>query len=171
MKLDVLEQAIENEEVEADEQQAVDVIEDIDLSVTHKKRFRIDGDSSKIIELNTSDMGIVMRLQEVYPKLTKLAEDAAANIEVDDEGHTDLETSAKVLKKIDEKMREYMDYLFDSSISEKCVDGGTMWDPFNGKFRFEHIIERLAKLYGDNFRKEFNGLSRRMKKHTAKYTK
>ena len=47
-----------------------DVI-DIDLSPTKKKSFRIDGDNSRIIYLNTSDVNIAIRLEELYPKLLK----------------------------------------------------------------------------------------------------
>ena len=42
---------------------------DIDLSVTRRKVFRINGDNSKLIYLNTSDLGIFSRLNEEYPEL------------------------------------------------------------------------------------------------------
>ena len=51
-----------------------------------------------------------------------------------------------------------------------CVDG-SMYDLFNGKFRFEHIIEKLSDLYGNNMKDEFKAVNARVKKHTAKYTK
>ena len=44
---------------------------DIDLSAIRKKRFRIDGDNNRFIELNTSDMNILQ--PESMIQLTALA--------------------------------------------------------------------------------------------------
>lgn len=155
-----------------------DGIQDINLSVIRKKRFRIDGDDSRILELNTSDLNILARLREAYPKLVTLANDAFAQIpEVDvqpesydfmtDEGTTKV---IEALKDADEKMRELMDYIFDSNISELCAPSGSMYDPLNGKFRFEHILDTLANLYEADVSAELNRISSRVKKHTSKYT-
>lgn len=145
----------------------------IDLTATRKKKFRVLIDEDKepeILELNTSDAGIINRLNEVYPKLTKLANDAYEddNLNADD---PDLESMGQVLNNIDSKMREYMDYLFDSNVSAICVPSGTMFDPFNGELRFEYIIRSLSTLYGDNFSSEFGKMSKRMQTHTSKYKK
>lgn len=138
---------------------------DIDLSVTKKKQFRIDGDDNRIIELNTSDMTIIERLNEVYPKLESLS---ARTAELSDD---DVEGGIKALKDIDKEMRELLDYTFDSPISSVCAPDGSMYDLFNGEFRFEHIITVLLNLYEDNISKEFNNMEKRINKHTAKYTK
>lgn len=138
---------------------------DIDLSVTKKKQFRIDGDDNRIIELNTSDMTIIERLNEVYPKLESLS---ARTAELSDD---DVEGGIKALKDVDKEMRELLDYTFDSPISSVCAPDGSMYDLFNGEFRFEHIITVLLNLYENNISKEFNNMEKRINKHTAKYTK
>ena len=138
---------------------------DIDLSVTKKKQFRIDGDDSRIIELNTSDMLIIERLNEVYPKLESLS---AKTAELSSD---DIDGGVKALKDIDKEMRELLDYSFDSPISSACAPDGSMYDLFNGEFRFEHIITVLLNLYEENITKEFNSMEKRINKHTAKYTK
>ena len=138
---------------------------DIDLSITKKKQFRIDGDDNRIIELNTSDMTIIERLNEVYPKLESLS---AKTSELSSD---DIEGGIKALKEVDNEMRELLDYVFDSPISSVCAPDGSMYDLFNGEFRFEHIITVLLNLYEDNISKEFNNMEKRINKHTAKYTK
>ena len=70
-----------NAKVEEKVNSVDDNVVDLDLSVIRKKRFRVDGDNNRILELNTSDVGIVSRLNEVYPKLQKLAQDAAGLID------------------------------------------------------------------------------------------
>lgn len=150
-----------------------DVI-DIDLSVSRKKRFRIDGDNDRILELDVSDMSIIDRLEPMYDKLQKLVKDAVNLMGEEDDESDDmqnLEKTAKTLKTVDTKMRKLLDELFDSNVSEVCAPSGTMYDPFNGEFRFEHIIKTLLGLYENNLTNEFNKMVKRMDKHTAKYTK
>lgn len=146
---------------------------DIDLSATRKKRFRIDGDSNRYLELNTSDMGIISRLNDLYPRLQKLSQEAAEK--QFDKQETDNETAlakiSRTLVRIDTQMRQILDEIFDSNVSEVCAPSGSMFDPFNGEFRFEHIIDVLSKLYTNNLNDEFKKMSIKMKKHTSKYTK
>ena len=72
---------------------------------------------------------------------------------------------------IDKKMRDLIDYIFDSKIADKAAPDGSMYDLFNGKFRFEYVIERLLDLYDTNFTKEYEMFMQNISKHTSKYTK
>lgn len=150
---------------------------DIDLSVIRKKRFRVDGDDSRILELNTSDLNILSRLKEAYPKLVELADNAFKTLpEVDStiedyDFMTDKATQETIdaLQNADVEMRKLMDYIFDSNVSEVCAPDGSMYDPINGGFRFEHIINVLAPLYETNVNTELAKMATRVKKHTDKY--
>ena len=141
---------------------------DIDLSVTRKKRFRIDGDDSRIIELNTSDMTILNRLDESERRLKALAE--SANVDLTGEDETDGAVVTRLLA-TDKEMRDIIDYLFDSPIADICAPDGSMYDPFNGKYRFEHILETLFTLYEQNISDEIKKMRKNVRKHTDKYTK
>lgn len=143
-----------------------DVI-DIDLSVTQKKRFRIDGDDNRIVELNTSDMTILNRLDEADKRLKELANYANFELAGDD---TDKDV-VKELLNTDSQMREILDYLFDSPVSDVCAPSGSMYDPFNGKYRFEHIMEVLFVQYEKNINDEIKKMRKNVQKHTDKYTK
>jgi len=135
---------------------------DINLEGIKKQRFRINGDPDAIIELNLSDFGIVERLEQGLEKLedemTKIAD-----ISSDDE-----DLSAK-MKEADTRMREVIDFIFDYPVSAVCAKGGTMYDPKDGKFRYEIIIDGLTKLYQNNINDEFKKFQTRIKKHTDKY--
>jgi len=146
---------------------------DIDLSAIKKQRFRINGDNNKILELNTSDIGIIPRLEETYPKLIALQNKVASLAEINEEADDDtlLSSTAKKLKEIDAGMRESLDYIFQSNVSEICGSEGSMYDPIDGVFRYEHIIERLSKLYENSFESEFAKMKQRVDKHASKYTK
>lgn len=179
VKTDVTEESMnapvtEEEKVDTKVETPADDIQDIDLSVIQKKRFRINGDNSKILELNTSDMRIASRLKEAYPRLNTLMDEVADEFNSIPDDAEDEETLTKVadaVNKIDGKMREEIDYIFDANVSEVCGSDGSMWDPIDGMFRYEHIIDKLAKLYENNLDKEFADMKRRVETKAGKYVK
>lgn len=149
----------------------------IDLSALRKKRFTVDGDESRVLELNTSDFSIINRLSDSYPRLNDLAE-KITNI---DEGITggedeesmkaDVDTLSERLSEWDAEIRNLIDYIFDSNVCEVCCTTGSMVDIINGTFRYEVIINSLMTLYETNINKEVDKLQKRMSKHTDKYTR
>lgn len=145
-------------------------VKSVDLGFVEKRKFAINGDITRLLEICVSDMNIIVRLNEAYPKLQGLvneAQDALGGLD-DDAGLGEL---ADVLVKIDKDMREQIDYIFDTNASEICAPKGNMYDPIDGGFRFEHIIECLAKLYETGLEGEFKKLQTKTAKHTTKYTK
>lgn len=151
---------------------------DLDLSATRKKRLRINGDNTKIVELNTSDVNILSRLSDAYPKLDKLDEKAkeisleADKFNPDDEiDIEEMKSFSSKLKEIDNDMRAIVDEVFDSNVSEVCAPDGSMFDPFNGMPRYSHIITALLNAYEQNISEEAKKLNKNVQKHTRKYTK
>lgn len=153
-----------------------DEVEDINLSAIQKKRFRINGDNSKILELNTSDLGIVTRMSSAYERLVNYMEEVGKILADLPEDDSELSNGrdAEILKQldaIDAEMRKELDYIFDAPVSEVCGYGGSMYDPLNGMFRYEHIMDALSKLYENNLNSEFNAMRKRINAKTSKYTK
>ena len=146
----------------------------IDLSALRKKRFTLDGDESRILELNTADLSIIQRLSEAYPKLEELEHEVSKiteGVEATDETVVqDMNLIATRLRETDGKMRELLDYIFDSNVSEMCAPSGSMYDPIGGQLRYEHLISILIGLYEDNLAQEMKRVQKRVKSHTAKYT-
>lgn len=166
----MLKESTENEILTPVENNVVD----ISIPEIQKQRFRING-NSEILELNTSDMGIITRLEKTYEKLDKLAQEASAELanSISDTGNDDFDEVIKAssaLQKIDKRMRELVDEIFDAPVSRIASPTGTMFDPFNGEFRFEHILKKISELYESNLSKEFDKVNTRMKRHTKKYT-
>ena len=146
---------------------------DVDLSATSKKTFMIKLSENDIrpIELNPSDLMFVKRLNDIYPRLQQSAEKAMTELDIDEDKSTEeiLSKTSEVLTNIDSDMRNAMDELFDTNVSEVCAPAGSMYDPFNGEFRFEIIIRALSKLYENNLDTEATKTMNKLKKHTAKY--
>ena len=148
---------------------------DLDLSVTKKKKFRFDHDDTRIIELNTSDMGIIGRISEAYPKLTALQDKASKMMEGlhDDDAYLedDLKLIGARLSEVDNEMRQIIDEIFNADVSAKAAPDGSMYDPFDGTYRFEHIITLLMSQYEKNLQDEYAKIEHQVKSHTDKYTK
>ena len=128
----------------------------------NKKRFTIDSDENKVIYLDPSDMGILMRIKqfgtdasEVLGTLKDIKED-----EVIDK-----------MNEVDGKLRTILNTLFDYDVCSVCVPTGTLLDAVNGQFKFEIIVDGLSKVYAENITKEMQAVTKKMSEHTKKYTK
>lgn len=149
-------------------------IQDVDLGFVEKRKFRIGGDYNRILELNVSDMNIYSRFTKAYPQLQELSDDATkkvSSISVETDDDEALKQVSDILEEIDNKMRDLVDYIFDTNASEVCAPSGNMFDPVNGSFRFEHIISTLSKLYLTGFEDEVEKFKKKTAKYTNKYTK
>ena len=150
---------------------------DIDIKVAEKKKFRINKDDSKILELNTSDINIITRLAEAIPKLDELQTRSVGlldGVELDKDGGLTEDEMLKIgetLKAIDNDMRDLLDFIFDSNVSEILASNGSMYDPFEGSYRFEYIVDKLLDLYDNNLKNEYTAMNEKVSKHTDKYTK
>lgn len=135
---------------------------DLQIDAVERTQIRINGRNDCILELNLSDLGIAERLEKGYERLqesiTKIA-----NMDVDASNFTE------TLKQADKDMRETMDYIFDAPVSEVCAKDGTMYDPKDGQYRFEAIIDALTKLYENNINEEYKALKKRVKQNAEKY--
>ena len=139
----------------------------LDLSETARTKIWVNGDNTKVLELNLTDMGVMSRLQDSYPKLDELTAEVKnlASADISDE------EIVETFKKIDKQMRDIVDNIFDFPVCDVCCDGGSMYDPVGGQLRFEYIIDRISKLYETSLNEEFKRMQAKVKTHTAKYTK
>jgi len=159
-------------EVKEEEAVVEQNIIDLDLGAIEKKRIRINGDNTKIIYINPSDLNIFARFNEAYPKLKELEEEMTTlGLESEDPTEEEMSAFVESLKSIDQKMREYVNFIFDTDVCTACADGGSMYDPFDGKMRYEHILEALSGLYESNFTSEIKKMRARVSKYTSKYHK
>lgn len=147
----------------------------LDMRDAARTKIWVNGDCRKIIELNLTDMGIITRFSDTYPKLLALQDEISQMIEdgkpEDMDSMDDITKFAEQFKSIDKKMREYVDYIFDYKVSDVCSDGGSMYDLVaGGWWRFEYIIDKIGKLYNQKFGDEMKKNDKRMRMHTDRYT-
>ena len=150
----------------------------LDLSETARTKVWVNGDCTKVLELNLTDLNIVTRAKDAKDKLDELQAEAIelASVEVpnsieSEEDEKKVDEAIEKFRAIDKKMRALVDGIFDFGVCEICCDGGSMYDPINGQYRYDYIIDKIMKLYGDQWEKEKNLREKNIQKHTAKYTK
>lgn len=146
---------------------------DIDLTATQRRKFRINGDNSRIIELNPSDLSIITRIDEADKKLQQCVKDLQSLASASTDTDEDIKNLGAQFKKVDKKMRDLIDYIFQSNVSDVCVPEGqgSMYDPFDGKYRYEHIIEALMNFFEHNIQNEYARMKTAVATKTSKYTK
>ena len=93
---------LQEKEVQTSDSQIQDDIIDVEIKPIKRKRFRLNGDNNKIIELNTSDLNISVRLEKGWEELQKLA-NSVANVD------TDKEDFSTLSQEYDKKMRDELD--------------------------------------------------------------
>lgn len=143
---------------------------DIDLSATARRKFRINGDNTKLVELDPSDLSIITRIEAAdreFEKCVKELEELAGSSTETDEEINEL---GRKFKNIDNRMRKILDNVFQSNVSEVCAPTGSMYDPINGKFRYEYILEALMNFYQTNIQNEYRKMKVNVAKKTSKYT-
>ena len=150
----------------------------LDLSETARTKIWVNGDCTKVLELNLTDLGIIGRAKDAMKELDELQAEAnsLASAEVPDSFETEEDNQKfdEVIEKfrdIDKKMKNLVNKIFDFDVCDICCDGGSMYDPIGGQYRYEYIIDKLMALYGNSWEKEKKLSQDRMKSHTAKYTK
>ena len=149
----------------------------LDLSRTRKKRITIDGDENRVLELNTSDFGIITRLESIYSELNTLGDTILEFVEAeakadDTDDLSQIHRYSEKFKEVDGKMRKLLDDLFQSNVSDICcpVGTGSMYDMFDGEQRWEIILEQILNLYSDSIRAESEKTKNAVKSHTSRYT-
>lgn len=135
----------------------------IELSIKHpRQKVRINGDDNAILEINLSDMHTLSRLEDNYPKLNACIEKVKQLSDIDTTNDAGVQELTSKFKAIDDEMRTIVDDIFDANVCEVCVPTGSLYDPFEGQFRFEYLIDALSGLYETNLKSEFNKMKKRV---------
>ena len=146
---------------------------DISINGIGKKKIRINGDDNKILLLNTNDNNVVVRYTDVYPKLKELENDfkELGELKTETEDIDSFTAFANKARDIDTKMRDSLDYIFNSNVSEVCSDGGSMYDFLDGGImRWEAILTSLIGLYTETINRNAEQ-AKKVKQLTSKYIK
>ena len=141
----------------------------IELNISSKKEYTINGDKEKVIKLNPNDMGIVARTSDAIAMINELEEKYRKLFTSEEPTDDELATFTAQFKEIDAGLREAVNFLFDYDVCSVCAGDGSMLDPQDGEYRYAVIINTLMTLYQDTISRETDKLIATMKKKVDKY--
>ena len=147
----------------------ININNNINLGI-RTKTFTIDGDANRTIEIDPSDMGVIGRLDDAIPQIdTILNEFVEKGKQMAEDGGTGFGIA---LRELDGRMRTIINTIFDYDVCSVCVPKGTLFDVVADadKFKFEVLIEGLAKVYETTIVGDLQRVQNRMTEHTKKYT-
>lgn len=143
-------------------------VKNLSFGLPKRKKFSIDGDESRFVELDTGDTGIVARwnvVQEYLMKSAQELEELSSMVQNDEQAMF----VSKRFQEIDAGAREKLNYLFDADVCTPIAGNGALIRYINGEPLFLLIVETLAPLYEADIKAEYEKSRKRIEKHTAKY--
>lgn len=146
-------------------------IKSLKFGIPKRKRFSIDGDPERFIEIDTGDTGIVTRWNEIEPWFVDVSKrlEAVENIGPDSDKSNEIIGD---IAKLDKELREKLNMLFDADVCTPIAgEHGSLIRTVDGEPLFYLILDILVPLYEADIKVEVAKSQKRIAKHTDKYVK
>lgn len=147
--------------------------ESLSFGRSHIRHFAVDDDENHVIDIDTTDTGILAR----WEKLEKGLTETLAEIDTlrDTPGETEEEKAANMshrFAEIEDKARAQIDFLFNTDVSGHiCAKYGSLIRTIDGEPFILMVIEKLIGFYAEDIKKDMEKSRKRIEKHTKKYVK
>ena len=121
------------------------------------KRLAINGDENRVIVVNPTDVGIVTRYREKLPEIEKLS--------------ANTENSEKIPDILDKKVREFVDYIIGSPVSEIVFGKTNCLSMAGGQTIFENFLTAYMEYMKPEIKAEYERSKKRIEKYTGQLLK
>lgn len=115
------------------------------------------------IHINTNDMNIGQRALDAQKKIDQYIKESE---KIANEAKTDEEAIAQ-LTAIDNQIKEQLDYLFDSPVSETVFKGLHCLNINNGKYFVETFLEMIMPVINADLEESIKASEKRIRKYTS----
>ena len=129
------------------------------------KRLAINGDESRVIVINPSDIGIISRYNEVVPKLDEIIG------KYDNIKNPTLEKAAEIISELDTEARKIIDYIIGSPVSETVFGTANCLSSAGGQTIFENFLAAYMEYMTPAINDEFEKSKKRVEKYTKQVKK
>ena len=129
---------------------------------TGLKSYTINGDESKVIYINTSDLGIPKRAKQAEKELKKIA-DKCANIE----DSLSIDESIELLDKFDGQVKKIIDYIFNADVSDVVFGRTNSLSMVDGKPVFQNFLDAIIPEIVKDTDKEYKKSQKNITKYTS----
>lgn len=117
------------------------------------KRLAINGDENRVIVVNPTDVGIVARYREKLPEIEKLSVENGNSEEIPDI--------------LDKKVREFVDYIIGSPVSETVFGKTNCLSMAGGQTIFENFLTAYMEYMKPEIKAEYERSKKRVEKYTG----
>lgn len=134
------------------------------------KEFTINNDPSRVLKVNTKDVGILERIDKSINKMQSQVDSLNEDefkIDLESEDRDQLSQSAEANRKVDSIMRECFDEIFYPGASEIVFGNMDLHSTVNGVTVFESFLKAFSQTIGPELEEE----TKKREQHINKYKK
>lgn len=129
------------------------------------KEFTINGDPTRVIKFNPSDISIIERAQKVRKEISEEVK-SLDNLKIEDE-----EELANAVNKVNEIVKEKINYIFGSDVSDIAFGLQSPIASANGVTLAERFISAVLPIIQKEIEEEDKKSKARISKYTERYHK
>lgn len=134
---------------------------------TGVKEFDINGDKSRILKVNTSDVQILKRAKEKEQEINRIVKECE-NVNDD----ISLDEEIELMDKLDKEVRPIIDYIFDTNASEIAFGNtGCVSIVENGFPLFWNFMQALLTEVEKDVEKNYKKATTNIEKYTSQVKK
>jgi len=132
------------------------------------KEFMINDDPNKIIRFDPADFGIIERFNTAMKNIEKASETIKNDIDINPQGEplSELEEAAEAVAKVNKLIKDQIDYIFDSPVSDMVFGNKSPLALVKGVPLFERFIMAAKEVIEKEVKKEMEASQKRIEKYT-----
>ncbi len=121
------------------------------------KEYTINNDTSRVIRINPSDIGIIKRLQAAQERIDNLKE-----------VYSNVESTVEALAECDKELKSIIDDVFGSPVSDVVFGSANCLSPAGGACLYENFLNAVLPEIEKNVKAEQKASEERIRKYTDK---
>lgn len=131
------------------------------------KEFSINNDPGRVIRFNPADFGIIERIKTAYDEINKAA-DLDKNIELKPDGTAldEFSKAADVVRDVDNTIREQIDYIFNSPVSDAVFGRQSTLGMVKGMPLYERFLNAVIPVIEKEVGIQQEASQKRIQKYT-----
>jgi len=132
------------------------------------KEFMINDDPNKVIRFDPTDFAIIERFNNAMKNIEKATENLENDVNIDSKGEplSELEEAAEAVAKVNKLIKDQIDYIFDSPVSEMVFGNKSPLALVKGVPLFERFIMAAKEAIEKEVKKEMEASQKRIEKYT-----
>ena len=127
--------------------------------------FTINGDETRVIKIDLNDYAIITRLNESYKRIEDFANKNSADVNSDGTAKDTLSETAEVIGNFDKFIKEQIDYIFNSKVSDIVFGEKSPLSMVKGIPLYQRFLTALQPYMEEIVKRERKASEKRMDKY------